>query len=105
MKTEHLDELRPYQLRKELSNLGVELTNDQYSILSNCGRTFLYTHRIKEKKSKAIYRITYPFFLIWNVLITFIVQPLKWLCTGNFYFSTDNKLYKFTINWSRKIGL
>lgn len=52
MKTEYLDELYPHQLKKQLSLLGVELTEDQYRILVNRGRTFLYAPRDR-KKSKS----------------------------------------------------
>jgi hypothetical protein len=105
MKTEYLDELYPYQLREKLSNMGVELTDDQYRILADSGRTFLYAHRIGKRKGSVIYRITYPLFLVWNLFVTLIIQPIKWILTGDFYFNTDNKLYKFTIKWGRKIGL
>lgn len=73
MKTEYLDELYPYQLREKLSNLGVELTDDQYRILSNSGRTFLYAHRTGKRKGSVIYRITYPLFLVWNLFVTLII--------------------------------
>lgn len=50
MKTEYLDELFPHELKKELSNLGVNLTDDQYRILLDQGRTFLYAQRIRKRK-------------------------------------------------------
>lgn len=105
MKTEYLDELFPHELKKNLSNLGVNLTDDQYRILLDQGRTFLYAQRIRKRKGSLVYRITYPLFFIWNLFVTFIIQPIKWIFTGDFYFSMDNKLYKFTIEWGRKIGL
>lgn len=105
MKTEYLDELYPHQLKKELSNLGVELTDEQYRILSNRGRTFLYASREKRIKGNVLYRISYPLFFIWNIFVTLVIQPIKWLFTGDFYLNTDNPIYKFTVKWGRKIGL
>lgn len=105
MKTEYLDELYPHQLRKELSNLGVELTDEQYRILLNRGRTFLYASREKRIKGSVIYRLTYPLFFVWNILVTLIVQPIKWVFTGDFYFRTDSSIYKFTVEWERRMGL
>lgn len=104
MKTEYLDELYPHQLKKELSQLGVELTEEQYRTLLYRGRTFLYSQRDKRSKGKIIYRVTYPLYLIWNLLLTFVVQPVKWVMTGNFYFDMNNPVYKFTVKWGRKIG-
>lgn len=106
MRTKYLDELYPHQLRKELSNLGVELTDEQYRILLNRDRTFLYAHREKKKDNGSVlYRISYPLFIIWCALVGFIIQPIKWVFTGNIYFDTNNPIYKFTINWERNIGL
>lgn len=105
MKTEYLDELYPHQLRKQLSNLGVELTDEQYRVLLNRGRTFLYASRDNRIKGSVTCRLTYPLFFVWNILITLIAQPVKWIFTGKFYFKTDNYIYKITVNWGRKIGL
>lgn len=105
MKTEYLDELTPTRLKEELYLLGVDLTDDQYRILLNRGRTFLYSHRVKRIRGNVLYRISYPLFFLWNLLLTLIVQPAKWVFTGNFYFKTDNPIYKITISWGRKIGI
>lgn len=106
MKTEHLDELYPSQLKEKLSLLGVELTEDQYRILLGRERTFLYAARKKEKeKANILYRISILIFFIWVVFVRFIIQPLKWLITGDEYLGFDNPIYKFTIKWGRKIGL
>lgn len=108
MRTEYLDELYPYELKKELSNLGVELTDEQYRILSNRGRTYLYASRTRHKDKKAsdgLFRLTIIFYFIWTVFLSFVIQPIKWLITGNVYFSTESWVYKFTIKWMRKVGL
>lgn len=105
MKTEYLDELYPHQLKKELSHLGVELTEDQYRILVNRGRTFLYAPRERTKnKSNILYRMTILFYILWLIFVRIVIQPIKWLFTGTGYFSMDNPIYKFTVKWGRKIG-
>lgn len=105
MKTEYLDELYPRELIEKLSQLGVELTEDQRRILINSGRTWLYTYRKKRVKGTLLYRLSYPMYLVWNIFLTFFIQPIKWVFTGNIYFNADNKVYKFTVKWGRKIGL
>ncbi len=106
MKTEYLDELTPTQLKKELSQLGVELTEDQYRILLYRDRTSLYAQRIKKKdKANVLYRMSILIYFIWVVFVRFVIQPIKWLITGDEYFSMDNPIYKFTIKWGRKIGI
>ena len=105
MKTEYLDELYPHQLKKQLSQLGVELTEDQYRILVNRGRTFLYAPRDRKKsKSNILYRMTILFYIIWAVFVRLVIQPIKWLFTGTEYFIMYSPIYKFTVGWGRKIG-
>ena len=105
MKTEYLDELYPYQLKKELSRLGVELTDDQYRTLVNRGRTFLYAPRErKEDRKNILYRMTILLYIVWIISLSFVIQPIKWLFTGSVYFRMDNPIYKFTVKWERKIG-
>lgn len=105
MKTEYLDELYPAQLKKKLSQLGVELTDDQYRILSNRFRTYLYAPRERKKDSTNIlYRMTILFYILWLIFVRIVIQPIKWLFTGTEYFSMDNPIYKFTVGWGRKIG-
>lgn len=105
MKTEYLDELYPHQLKKKLSLLGVELTDDQYRTLLNRGRTFLYAPRERRKdKANFLYRLTILFYIVWIIFVRLVIQPLKWLFTGTEYFSMDNPIHKFTVKWGRKIG-
>lgn len=106
MKTEYLDELTPTQLKEKLYLLGVKLSDDQYRTLLNRGRTFIYAPRKKKTdNANILYRLSILVFFCWAVFIRFIIQPIKWLFTGNEYFSMDNPIYKFTIKWGRKIGL
>lgn len=106
MKTEHLDELRPYQLKEKLLQLGVELTQEQYKKIVYCGRTFLYAPRYKKKdKTNILYRMTILPYIVWSVFVGIIIQPIKWLFTGSFYFNLNNRIYKFTVEWESRIGL
>ena len=106
MKIKDLDELYPYQLRDKLHKLGVELTPEQTNKLLNCDRTYIYApHEKKEEKTTLLYRISILILLFWALFVRYIIQPVKWLLTGNEYFDTDNPIYKFTVKWGRKIGL
>ena len=106
MKTEYIDELNPDQLKEALSRIGVELTEDQYRTLLYNERTFLYAQREKKKeKTSVFYRLSILVFLLWALFVRFIIQPVKWIITGDEFFKMDNPIYRFTVKWGRKIGL
>lgn len=106
MKTEYLDELYPNQLKERLSRIGVELTEDQYRALLHNERTFLYAPRERKKeKTSILYRVSILVFFLWALFVRFIIQPVKWIITGDEFFKMDNPIYRFTVKWGRKIGL
>ena len=93
------------ELIERLRRLGVELTEEQRMSLYDSNRTFLYAQRKKEKdKANILYRMSILFYLLWVVLLRLVVQPLKWLITGDEYLNMNNPIYKFTIKWGRKLG-
>lgn len=105
MKTEHLDELYPHQLKEKLAQLGIELTYEQKRMLYNHDRTFLYAPRKKIKdKANILYRISILIFFVWAMFVRLVIQPIKWVITGDECFNMDNPIYKFTVKWGRKIG-
>lgn len=57
-----------------------------------------------EVESKFGYRLTYPLYIIF-ILLMFIVKPIKWIFTGkSFYVSNNKKLYNFLNRWQRLGG-
>lgn len=106
MKTEYIDELSSSELKEHLSRLDVELTEDQYRLLLMHDRTFLYAQRKKKNDTpNFFYRLSILIYFVWAVFVRFIIQPVKWLVTGNEYFDMDDPIYKFTLKWGRKLGL
>ena len=54
----------------------------------------------KKQESKGSWlRITFPFFLVFAILMTLIVRPLHWLLTGNWWFGDKSKLEDFIARW------
>lgn len=106
MKTKDVYELSPYELKEKLSEIGIELTTDQYMNIRERNRTFLYAKRKSWKnKTSMLFRTTLPLYVIWFLIMVLIVQPIKWICTGDYYFDTKNPVYLFTISWSSKLGM
>ena len=58
----------------------------------------------KKQKSKGSWlRITFPFFVVFIILMTLIVRPLHWLLTGNWWFGDKSKLEDFIARWDVSI--
>lgn len=54
----------------------------------------------KKQESKGSWlRITFPFFVVFVILITLIVRPVHWLFTGNWWFGDKSKLEDFGARW------
>ena len=53
----------------------------------------------KENKTKFVYRLSIPFYIIYVLLLLFIIRPLNWLFTGSWYLKTNSKLENFTRKW------
>ena len=50
----------------------------------------------KKQESKGSWlRITFPFFVVFIILMTLIVRPVHWLLTGNWWFGDKSKLEDF----------
>jgi hypothetical protein len=54
----------------------------------------------KKQESKGSWlRITFPFFVVFVILMTLIVRPVHWLLTGNWWFGDKSKLEDFIARW------
>lgn len=62
-----------------------------------------YAWEEEEKSGNFGWRLTYPFFLIFSILVCFFILPLKWVFTGKYYFSQTSCLGRFGVNWRNKI--
>ena len=58
----------------------------------------------KKQESKGNWlRITFPFFVVFVILMTLIVRPVHWLLTGNWWFGDKSKLEDFIARWDVSI--
>lgn len=58
----------------------------------------------KKQESKGSWlRITFPFFVVFIILMTMIVRPVHWLLTGNWWFGDKSKLEDFIARWDINI--
>lgn len=58
----------------------------------------------KKQESKGSWlRITFPFFVVFIILMTMIVRPVHWLLTGNWWFGDKSKLEDFIARWDVSI--
>ena len=58
----------------------------------------------KKLESKGSWlRITFPFFVVFVILMTLIVRPVHWLLTGNWWFGDKSKLEDFIARWDVSI--
>ena len=58
----------------------------------------------KKQESKGSWlRITFPFFVVFIILMTLIVRPVHWLLTGNWWFGDKSKLEDFIARWDISI--
>lgn len=58
----------------------------------------------KKQESKGSWlRITFPFFVVFIILMTLIIRPVHWLLTGNWWFGDKSKLEDFIARWDVSI--
>lgn len=58
----------------------------------------------KKQESKGSWlRVTFPFFVVFIILMTLIVRPVHWLLTGNWWFGDKSKLEDFIARWDVSI--
>nr|CDL66710.1 unnamed protein product [uncultured bacterium] len=104
MKTEDVNEITGYELKEYLEKeFGLELTASQKLTLYDT-RTRLYRRRHtdylrKYGYAKFLCRITLPLYFIVSILCNFIIMPIKYMITGNYYFDTKTKVHKFMVAW------
>jgi len=54
----------------------------------------------KPVKSNIWLRLLSPIYFITILLFSLIIQPIKWLVTGNYYFKSNSKVHKKKKKWS-----
>ena len=96
--------LSTYEVKKVLDDY-IGLTDEQKTKLTYIDR-FPFTIIKYEVPSSVntIWRITILFYLLF-MLITLLVMPIKWMLTGDRYFSNKSWHYKVYIYWSKKLRL
>lgn len=57
----------------------------------------------EKKNENGLWRLTYPLFFITMLLSSIIIQPIKWLITGKYYFSSRTKIFRVLDKWEKKL--
>lgn len=82
-----------------------DLTYDQQKQIEkffDSGKYYL-VETYEKRNENGLWRLTYPLFFIAVLLSSFLVQPIKWLITGSYYFSARTKVFKFMDKWEKKL--
>lgn len=71
--------------------------------IGNCGDLGLpfqaYTWEKVKYKGSPIARLTFPFLVLFIILMTFVVRPIHWLIRGSWWFGKDSKIEEFCNKW------
>jgi len=58
----------------------------------------------EEKPSGNIgWRISAPFMYLYAIIMSFIIQPIKWVLTGKYYWGQKSPISRFGVNWYNKV--
>ena len=87
---------------EQKQNLKIAFGNS--GILGNLDMPFLaYSWKENKEVSKnPIWRLSYPFFVIYVILLLAVFCPIKWIFTGT-YSLQKGKLGEFNLKWYNKI--
>lgn len=97
--------LESYEIRKVLNDY-IGLTDYQKSKLIEIDWSpFSIIKYEKPEPVKPIWRFTILFYWIFLLMMLLLVIPIKWMLTGNRYFSAKNWHYKLYVYWTKKLGL
>lgn len=88
-KNPYLTSLNYYQLTKI-----ADVLDEKFSI---------YRYK-KAQKSKFYWRLTIPLLTIISLILFFVIMPIKWVFTGDFYFSSQQQPIKTLIKWRDLTG-
>ena len=58
-----------------------------------------YEWKDTKYKGVPLMRLTFPIFVIFIILMTFVIRPLHWLVRGSWWFGKDSKIEVFCNKW------
>lgn len=107
MKLSNLKQASSFDFRNYLEK-NYELTSYQWSKMYNddfprTGPFYVFKYE-QQKNAGLIWRLTLPLIIPYYIIIILYVL-IKWLLTGNRYFSEDKPLLKFHRKWMKKLGI
>lgn len=84
-----------HQLREAFGNSGIR---------GNLDMPFLaYAWEEEDVSGTFLWRLTYPLFLVYSVVLLCVVLPIKWLVTGKYYLPQTSWIARFDVAWYNKI--
>lgn len=102
MKITKEKKLNENEIIKELEFL--KLTDYQKDLLHRRGIPFdCVIYERTKKKGSFLWRLTYPLFFLYIVIILIIIMPINFLITGSSFFKKNGKINKIYELWEDKI--
>ena len=102
MKITKEKKLNENEIIKELEFL--KLTDYQKDLLHRRGIPFdCVIYERTKKKGSFLWRLTYPLFFLYIVIILIIIMPINFLITGSCFFKKNGKINKIYELWEDKI--
>jgi hypothetical protein len=81
----------------------LKLNWEDKEFLEEILKEYMILEQAKKEVASPFYRLTFPFYFMFLVLLT-LVACLKWILTGKYYYTADGKVMNFMKNWIRKIN-
>lgn len=88
---------------KICSIVGIEHDSDKYHKIDEFLSDYSIIERGDKKKYSFLWRLSIPILFIIYVISMVIVMPFKYIITGNYYWTVENKFIKFIENWNSKL--
>lgn len=83
------------QLQEAFGNSGIR---------GNLDMPFLaYAWEEEDVNGTFPWRLTYPLFIVYSVVLLFVVLPVKWLVTGKYHLPQTSWIARFGVAWYNKI--
>lgn len=80
-----------------------QLSNHWGDNIGNCGDLGLpfqaYTWDKVKYTGNTIARLTFPLFLLFIILMTFVIRPIHWIIRGSWWFGKDSEIEEFCNKW------
>ena len=92
-------EVNTLALLEDLVNKGAGINNKQRTIIERELAGYIIIERSISSHPTFLARISSPLFFVVFGLLVFVVSPIKWLVTGEYYWQADSKFALIMMRW------